>query len=706
MPRHKDHRRWRYSIAAIALMSATPAIAQDANETGDAPPPDAETVQMPGEAGARQIYTPEDFARYAPQNAFDMLVQVPNFNIQGGDNQQRGLGQASGNVLFNGARPSSKSDSIFTQLQRIPADNVTRIEIVDGATLDIPGLSGQVANVIFEATGGISGQFSWMPEFRPYNTDPVLFRGNVSISGSSGEIEYQAGLDNTQSGHGGADGITTIIDGSGRLIETRFDELQSQFNSPKLTGRLTWNRTNGDIGNVAAHYQRIYSRYDELGIRTAPGELDQFRTVASRGDGWNTELSGDYAFDLGPGRFKGFGLYSFNHQPNQTDVITEFADGSTPIGIRFAQTGDLSEQILRGEYTWSMFGGDWQVAAEGAFNTLDNVAGLFVLEDGEFIEQPFPGGTGGVSEDRYEASISFGRSLTDNLSFQLLLAAENSTIATTGLNPLERSFFRPKGQLSFAWNPTSTLDISLKIERRVLQLDFYDFLASANLNDNNENANNNDLRPQQDWSFEGEINQKWGPWGSSQLRFVYRDVTDKVEIVPVANGGEAVGNIPTAWAAAVVFTNTLNLDPIGVAGFRFDNTLVFQTSGLRDPFTGENRQWSAFTDRQSYTSIRHDIPDSDWAWGLGVNYQHQLPRYRRNEVDRSWEGPVFANIFVEHKDVFGLTVRAAVNNFADARQQRYRVVYEGLREASPIAFIEDRDRRIGPIYSFSVRGTF
>ena len=62
-------------------------------------------------------------------------------------------------------------------------------------------------------------------------------------------------------------------------------------------------------------------------------------------------------------------------------------------------------------------------------NTLDNVSALFVLdEDGEFVDVPFPSGTGGVSEDRYEGSLSFGRSLTSKLSFQLNLAAEHSTL--------------------------------------------------------------------------------------------------------------------------------------------------------------------------------------------------------------------------------------------------------------------------------------
>src|SRR3546814_4312524 len=103
--------------------------------------------------------------------------------------------------------------------------------------------------------------------------------------------------------------------------------------------------------------------------------------------------------------------------------------------------------------------------------------------------------------------------LTDKLNFQIIAGAEHSTITQTGVNGLTRGFFRPKGSISFAWAPTADFDISVKLRRRVLQLSFYDFLARAFLNDGNQNASNNDLRPQQDWTYEGEINKKFGPWG-------------------------------------------------------------------------------------------------------------------------------------------------------------------------------------------------
>ena len=234
-------------LTATALLCsaamAVPGQAQDA-PTGDAPPPQATEIVPPSEAPAgRQVYTPADFARYAPKTAADMIQQVPGFQIRESE-QLRGLGQATGNVLFNGKRSSTKSDSLFDLLTRIPAANVERIEIVDGATLDIPGLSGQVANVVYQSNA-LSGQFAWTGEMRAHYADPLFTRGSVSISGRSGALEYEAGIDNSNAGRSAAGGPTLIRNGSGAIIETRSDVWTSNYDAPKLSGKLTWTGAGG-----------------------------------------------------------------------------------------------------------------------------------------------------------------------------------------------------------------------------------------------------------------------------------------------------------------------------------------------------------------------------------------------------------------------------------------------------------------------------
>ena len=154
----------RVAVAAAAALAAAPALAQE--ETGDAAPP---VAALPVVAEGAKSYTPEDFARFSPRTALDMLRQVPGFTIEQQD-ERRGLGQATANVLINGQRFSGKSNDVVTELSRISAANVARIDIVDGATLDVPGLSGQVANIVTESSG-LSGSFAWRPQIRARRTD-------------------------------------------------------------------------------------------------------------------------------------------------------------------------------------------------------------------------------------------------------------------------------------------------------------------------------------------------------------------------------------------------------------------------------------------------------------------------------------------------------------------------------------------------------
>ena len=44
-----------------------------------------------------------------------------------------------------------------------------------------------------------------------------------------------------------------------------------------------------------------------------------------------------------------------------------------------------------------------------------------------------------------------------------------------------------------------------------------------------------------------------------------------------------------------------------------------------------------------------------------------------------------ANVYVEHKDIYGLTVRATAGNVFNARHRFDRVVYDGRRDSDPVA---------------------
>lgn len=649
-------------------------------------------------------YTAEDFARYAPKTALDMLRQVPGFVIREAE-QERGLGQASGNVLLNGQRISGKGNDVLSELGRVPASTVLRIELLDSAALDIPGLSGQVANVVVQASG-LNGQWAWRPEFRSYYTDPLLTRGEISASGQQDALEYTLGLTNGSS-HGAAGGPTWIYNADQSLRETRDDVWTGEYNAPRLSARLSRAPEGGAASNLNASYQRVHYDYVENGRRTGPGLPDRHREVSVQERGYNHELGGDHSFAWGNGRLKLIGLHRAAHVPVEEEVRLRRDDGGAPdSGSRFVREATEREAIARGEYRWKAAGADWQVSAEGAFNRLDADAELSLLEpDGSFRAVPLPGASDRVEEDRYELMGSYGRPLATGLSLQLAAGAEHSALRQAGGDGQSRSFIRPKGQLSLAWAPTATFDLNARLQRRVGQLDFYDFLATVNLTDDRANAGNPDLVPPQSWELELETNRKLGAWGNTSLRLYAHRIDDIVDVVPIGTTGQSPGNIDRAARRGAEWKGSFTLDPMGWSGARVDARWWLEDSRVRDPLTGEHRRIGSSLIRFAQLTLRHDVPGTDWAWGSNSTHEIYSRDVRLTEQGRRWEGPVWSNIYIEHKNVGGLTLRATAGNQLDAMSLWDRTVHTGRRDG-PIDYTERRDRRIGPIFSFVVSGKF
>lgn len=666
---------------------------------------EAAQTAPPADPSAR-VFTPDYFEQFAPRNALDMVERLPGFAISGGDdNGQRGLGQASQNVIVNGERFSSKSEGVRDQLGRIPADSVVRIELVDGNTLDIPGLSGLVANVIHES-GGMSGQFRWNTGFRPYNTEAQLYGGEVSISGSSGDFDYTVSLSN-RNNRFGADGPILITDAAGALIEAQDTKSSGGFDNPTLAANLTYRFSPNVLANLNLSYGRDYFFNNNTELATNVASFTRFQDLRNKERGPEYEIGGDIEFPFGPGRLKLIGLERFERDAFTSQLVDTFDDGRDAQGSIFRQVNESGERIGRFEYGWNMLSADWQLSGEAAFNRLNRASELMVLDaSGDFVDVPFPAGTGGVTEDRYEGILSYTTQITSSLSLQATAGGEYSKIEQTGVAANSRSFQRPKGSVSMTWKPRPDFDITLSGARRVGQLSFGDFLASVQLDNDNENQGNNELVPDQSWNLELEMNKGLGAWGSVKFELRHAWFEDFIDFFPLDTGGEARGNIGSAERTQVEVNATVKGEPLGLNGVRMDVRAIRRWMSVEDPFTGETRPFSQDLIDLLNIDFRHDIPGSDFAYGGGIFTNTNAPYSRRFEIGRNYEGPTFMNVFIEHKDVFGLTVRANAGNVLGARNKFDRTVFDGPRPDSPVLFNENMDRRIGPIFRFSVSGDF
>lgn len=657
-------------------------------------------------AATAETYTLADFAQYAPRTALDMVRQIPGFTIQSDDDGSRGFGQASGNVLINGQRISGKSNDARSALSRIPVGNVERIEIVEGSSLGIAGLSGRVANIIAKAEdGGISGSYSWEAKIRE-DLPPYFDSIELSATGTHGALTWTMGLESDPR-RGAARGLEKVFDGAGNITEARQEAFTFIADRVTLSSSLAWNPDNGHIANLNFEAGLWQPNIQEQSIRTPLSGPKINRLFKRSEDEWNAELSGDYEFGVGPGRLKLIGLRRDEHSPFRNTVTLRTLDASSGSASAFNQTIDEGESILRAEYSWLPREGlDWQVSAEGAFNFLESEAEFFSAAGfGPLVEEPLDSPRSRVEEKRGEISITHGRRLSPELTGKVSLSVEQSELSQTGAAGLTRSFVRPKGYVSTAYEIREGYKINTRLERKVGQLNFFDFISSVNLGEENGRDGNPQLVPQQSWYGEIEIERDFGAFGAGTVKIYAEEIEDLVDRIPLPGGGDGVGNIDSASALGVEFSSTLKFDPLGLEGAQLDLEGNFRESNVTDPLTGIDRRINDDHIRNWEARFRHDLPNTDWAYGFGVQEHLDGAIVTLDRRGVFSQTPLYSWIFLEHKDIYGMTGQIRLENLFNSQDKFRRSVFTPDRRGT-ITLREDRVREFGPVLKIELSGSF
>jgi len=696
------------TASLLALASPTALLAADGDSgpaaTASAPvaSPASRTSLEPTLDNGRQVFLAAQFERFAPQTALDMARQIPGFSISqvSGD---RGLGEASQNVLINGQRVTGKSNDAETALSRIPVSSVLRLEVADASTFNISGINGQILNVVARESG-LKGNFSWRGEVRE-KIGANLRTGEVNLSGRLGKGNFTLGISNDDGFKGGGWGEEYSRDAAGRLLYTRAIESRNQGDRPRIAGGYNLKADNGNILNFNGAIEFFRFRRSNDFLRFAPGTADIIEAQRGREDEWNFELGGDYEFAVGKGRLKLIGFHRFEHSPVVNEFRRDFTDGTAAEGQRFDRDIDEGESVLRGEYRWKAGAADWQVSLEGALNYLDAEAELFQLSGGTYQPVPLPGASARVEEKRGQAILAYGRPLGADLSLQASLGGEYSQLGQTGANGLTRTFWRPKGSVALSWKATPRLTVSSKFQRKVGQLSFFDFLASVDVQNGNNNANNPELVPPQSWLLENEANWSLGKAGSIKIKLDGELISDLVDQIPISPTEEAVGNLPSAKRLRGEITGSFILDAIGFKGAKLDALVAWQTTSVRDPLLLVDRPISNRGRRYWNIDFRHDIPNSQWAWGFFAEDSRDNGFYRLDFFGRDFRTGPFVLGFIEHKDVLGLKVRASILNPTGQREGSSEVYYLDRRNG-PVDFTRQSRFKYGTFYRLSVSGTF
>ena len=689
------------AAGTLALLgSPSVAWAQEDSQSDAAAPAQALTSVI--EEG-RQVYPKEQFARFAPQSALDMVRQIPGFTISrlSGD---RGLGDGSQNVLIDGQRITGKSNDAETALTAIPVALVVRLEVGDASAYKVSGLNGQVVNVV-TSSGRLSGSIIWRPEFGN-GANPVLTFGEVNLAGQLASGKFSVSLTNLRATRELREGTELTSDPTGQIINQRGLTNRSRTDRPRIAGTFGKSWGNGDILNANAALEFFESRRSRGFDQQSSAVFPVLELITNREDEWNIELGADYETAVAKGRLKLIAFHRFEHSPFVDMAQRQFANG-TASAERFEQVIDEGETVMRGEYRWDDFGAKWQVSAEAAYNVLDVRSDLFEAANGSAF-QPIPivNATSRVSEKRGQATLVYSRELGSAVSLQTLMGAEVSRLSQSGDAGLSRQFLRPKGSISLSWRASPRLTISTRLQRKVGQLFFGDFVAFVDVQNNNNNAGNPSLVPPQSWQLEIEAKQLLGDFGSINTRLEAESISDFVDQIPVSASEEAPGNVQGKSNRLRAEVNgTVLFDRLGIPGGKLDFAMALQSGRLIDPITRRNRTFSGLDKSSWKFDFRQDVPNSPWAWGGLVEDSRIAPFYRLGFVSNSRRSVPLASAFIENKDVAGLKVRLSLLNILGADVLDSEIFYDERRDG-PISAIRQREAATALGYRLQLSRSF
>ncbi len=698
------------SLLALSAALAAPAFAQ-ASE-GAAP--------VSGAPSRTTAYDAAFFAQYAPRTALDIVRRVPGFALDLGSTQSdlgsvdvRGFAGVAGNVVINGARPSSKAETLETTLSRIPASQVLRVELGPGDIFgaDFAGKS-QVLNVILTSRGGIDGNVTVAT--RRLYTGKLVPDGSVSAMIRKGQstINLSAGTANTLNHEEGTD---TLVDlGTGERIEFR-----RKFNSyhdfnPYLSASWALEKSSNDAIRLNARWSPGQFDLTQRNHVIPTGEPERDDDLLQDFDNPVFELGGDITRPLAGGAIKLVGLATRRKRDYLERYRFRSIGGEQLLGgFEQLQDAQRNETIMRLHWTRANLAGfSFETGVEAALNSLDHKVELFeFLEGGEPVRIDLPLDEAEVREKRGELYVRAGRQLSSAIRIDGGLNYEFSKLKVRGDTEADRSLKFLKPSITLDWKGGSGLHGQLSVRRTVAQLDFYDFISSAELSADRVNGGNANLVPQRSWEFRATLEKPILGDGLAKLDLGH-DITSKLQDrvlicdpVDIDSCFDAPGNIGTGrrWFAAG--TIDAPLSKLGLNGARLKLTGQLQRTRVEDPVSGEKRSFSGFFPEWEWNiDYRHDI--GAFSYGFTLSDRDRFTFVRTDEFDINWNGGPFATAFVEYRPDTRTSITLDVDNAIATPGQRLRRIFIPNRRDADQVIEEFRERNRHLNFGLTLKRTF
>lgn len=716
--------------SALSALAATPAFAQDndraaapvqtvaAEHVAPAEPTDAPDIIVNGRLTFRNrttdvnpvlSYDLEFFQRFEPVSVGDMLRRVPGVTftsdvLEYDGVQMRGLPPGFTSVLINGRRPpGGEADGSFF-VDRIPAELIERIEIVRSPRADQPsdGIAG-VLNVITKegasfqggslragalinedggvrpsaaaAYAGTMGQTSfWLGlnyQERRNPKEKVSLRFGDIVPDNAGVTDPE--FDNTELQDDTRDGtdisgnfeIATPI-GAGGLL--RFNGLFVDTDRDEDETSITFEGANLDLDEVEIQRERISQQTYGLGM-----------------DGRLPIAGGELGFAAGWNAFR-------ENTRTEVDSGDTLADAELDEG-ELLDTDD-NEYTGTLSYAFGAPSARFKFGVDVLRHERDGTQDAFEFDNGAVDPDSLIGNIFAVRENRYSpyARLTLTPTPTVTIDAGLRYEITRRTVtgrylnADEGVDETSRDSYNTENlnpSLHIRYAPTAFDQFRLSVARTVRRPD-YDLISPVTQlespGDDDTTTGNPLLRNQTAWGVDVGYERRLPGNGIFGVNFFYRDISDLIELVAIADNGDGSDytprNIGDGRVWGVEFDLSTPLGFIGLPDTGFFANYTWLDSETRDPFTGQDRRFNNQPHHVYNVGFIQNLRSINSSFGASLSGRSTAVESNFDEIVRLSYSPDL-EAFVEHRIGRNFVLRLSAQNLLNRTKREYFTKFDG-----------------------------
>jgi len=660
------------------------------------------------------VYDSAFFSQYLPQNALDMINRLPGFTFDKGTNE-RGFGGNAGNVLIDGARPTSKSGGLSEALSRIPADQVVHIEILRGGN-SAGETAGQsiVANVI-RAKGSTSGTWAFTTEGNVGETPLPRLQASLTTQLGQWQTSFNTIIAGWPSHRSAA---ISNMSADGNIVSSEKEKYEESQKWLRLTGEGSREFLAGELSLNGYVYSHIWLRDSEQDVYNGTGQtqIDTNKELIQDNRSTKVELGIDWTkrYDHWKLRLIGLGMFNDVVADNNFTTMDRNQIDFTNHDIQDSQKSELVSRLTLAKISKSKFKPEF--GFELANNKLDSSLVQFqngVLQASQRNDKVI------VEEMRVEIFGNFVFQASEELTVEGGLTAEYSQIEVDSINSQKQDFSFIKPRISSTYKFDAEQQLAVELSHSVGQLDFSDFATSNEAFDGITNTGNSDLMPDQTTELAATYDWSISERGSLKVKIFHqwrKDILEQVIIGEYANGEDSssgnnstftygLGNAGSARFWGIKTDINLPLDYL-LPDSLFEISHTYQDSNFSDPIINKDRNINDYVPNDLELNFRQDFIARQLAWGLGYSAGTLNTSYRVNErqtldkTEKFW-------FFIESTQFFGVKTYLEINSAGEEKRSRFfyqgnrNGLFNGLFNGSQAAH-----RKLKPVIVLKFSGTF